>query len=586
MKKILLLLVSVMFTFSIIGCVQIVTTTTEEEWTTEETTTTGTTTQFTGSTTEGTGTTTDALTTTTTTRPVVYGDLPDEEVEITFWHIYGSGKTALLDQIIAEFMGMFPNVTITSTSQSDYNTLREKIQLGITVGQVPTMALGYPDHFANYIDAGAAYALDPLITSNIVYEITDSRSSIFGDTVTTSLDLTDFVPSYLAENNQYAGRKYYSMPYSKSTETMAVNVDVLKAHVAEIRALGITISDNGYLSHEVPLTLNQLNALNAIMVSSLTDGAGDPITDVANNKCAYLVNYDSSGNMFINMSRELGAPYTNTSGDILVDNAATLSMLNYLDTMFENRTMVLPIVWDQSYGSTNFIYGDVCMSVGSTAGVNYNIPANNLPADLAKLKFGAFVTDFVPIPQAVTANNQAVTLYAGSTPFNFTGNLSAVQQGPNIGIFKSATSAERIFAWLFIKYLTNTDNTARWAMDTGYLPARLSAYTSEVPIQLTGTFSTTYNDFLQISLDFWAADGNPGWGEADERWDFLYKSMVANIAKNQNDYYQFDPAFAAGATSAGSATARVEAGYCLENIITGAYSPSVALQSMKSQLTW
>ncbi|MDP3130350.1 MAG: extracellular solute-binding protein [Bacillota bacterium] len=586
MKKLLLLLVSVILTFSIIGCVEIVTTTTEEEWTTEATTTTNTTTQFTGSTTEGTGTTTDALTTTTTTRPVVYGDLPDEEVEITFWHIYGSGKTALLDQIIAEFEGMFPNVTITSTSQSDYNTLREKIQLGITVGMVPTLALGYPDHFANYIDAGAAYSLDPLISSDIVYEITDSSSSIFGETVTTSLDLTDFVPSYLAENNQYTGHHYYSVPYSKSTETMAVNVDVLKAHVAEIRALGITISDNGYLSHEVPLTLNQLNQLSAIMVSSLVDGAGDPISDVANNKCAYLVNYDSSGNMFINMSRELGAPYTNSSGDILVDNAATLSMLTYLNTMFQNRTMVLPSIWDASYGSTNFIYGDVCMSVGSTAGVNYNIPANNLPADLAKLQFGAFATDFVPVPQAVTANNQAVTVYAGTTPFNFTGNLSAVQQGPNIGIFKDTSSAERIYAWLFIKYLTNTDNTARWAMDTGYLPARLSAYTSEVPIQLTGTFSTTYNDFLQISLDFWATDGNPGWNEADERWDFLYKSMVANIARYQNDYYQYDPAFAAGSNSAGSATARVEAGYCLENIVTGAYSPATALQTMKSQLTW
>jgi len=586
MKKVLLLFVALFTLFTTLGCVEVLTTepTTTEPTTQPTTAPTTTTTGITQSTTSGTGTTatvttTDALTTTTTTRAVVYGTLPDDEIEITFWHIYGAGKTALLDQIIAEFEAMFPNVTITSTSQSDYNTLREKIQLGIAIGQVPTMALGYPDHFANYVEASAAYKLDNFINSNVVYEVTDSASSIFGETVTTSLDLTDFVESYLEENNQYKGGYYYSVPYSKSTETMAVNVNVLKAHVAEIRALGITISDNGYLSHNIPLTYTQIQQLATILVN--TGG-----TNAASMKCEYLLNFDSSGNMFINLSRQFSAPYTNSSGSILIDNATTRSMLNYINAMFNNNTFVLPIVWDQTYGSTNFIYGDVCMSVGSTAGVTYNIPAYNLPTDLNKLKLGNFAVDFVQTPQSVTANGTAVTVSSGGTNYNFTGNRSSVQQGPNIGIFSDASSAERLYAWMFIKYLTSTDNTARWAMDTGYLPARISAYTSEVEIRLTGTFSTTYYDFLQIAQDFWAADGSPDWGIDDERWDFLHKSMVANIARNQNDYYQYDPAFAAGSNSAGSATARVEAGYCLENMYTGAYTPEQALNNMKSQLIW
>jgi multiple sugar transport system substrate-binding protein len=567
MKKLTMLLVSALVFFGLAGCVQVVSVTTTEALTT---------------------TITDVLTgdETTTARPVVYGDLPDDEVEITFWHIYGSGKTALLDQIIAEFEAMFPNVTIVSTSQSSYDTLREKIQFGLNLADpvVPTMALGYPDHFANYVDVDAAYALNNFINSNIVYEITDSTSTIFGETVSVGLELDDFVASYLAENNQYQGGYYYSVPYSKSTETMAVNVNILREHITEIRALGIDISDNGYLSHTTPLTLNQIDQLSDILLSSQTDVNGDPTSDVANSKCAYLVNYDSSGNMFINLSRQLGAPYTNSQGEILIDNATTRSMLNYINTMFSNNEMTLPIIWDQTYGSTNFIYGDVCMTIGSTAGVTYNIPALNLPTDLTKLKFGQFDVDFVQVPQAVTENGQTVTLNAGSSQFTFTGNLSAVQQGPNIGIFKNASSAERLYAWLFIKYLTNTDNTARWAMDTGYLPARLSAYTSDVAIQLTGTFSTTYSDFLQIAQDFWAADGDPDWAVDDERWDYLYKSMVANIARNQNEYYEYDPAFAAGGTTAGSAVARVQAGYCLENIITGAYTPEQALTAMKSQL--
>lgn len=510
---------------------------------------------------------------TTTTTVQLADELPDEEVEITFWHIYGAGKTELLDQLIANFEAMYPNVTITSTSQSDYNTLREKINMGISVNQVPTMALGYPDHFAGYITAGAVVSLDQFINSDKVYEVTNASSSIFGDTVTTSLDLNDFVGSYLEENNQYPGGFYYSVPYSKSTETMAVNLSVLAAHVAEIRAAGITISDNGYLSHETPLNYDQLQLLTNILVD--TNG-----TNATTMQCEYLLNYDSSGNLFINMSRQWNAGYTNPEGEILIDNTTTRNMLAYLDTLYQSNTVVLPIAWDQSYGSTNFKYGDVCMTVGSTAGVSYNIPTAADPQE--SLQLGIFDVDFLQVPQFV--EEEGATFTAGGN--TYTGSLSAVQQGPNIGIFSNASSSEKLYAWLFIKYLLDTDNTAKWAMSTGYLPVRLSAYTSEAPIQLTQTFSTTYADFLQIAQDFWAVDGEVTWEATDERWDYLYSSMVANIAKNQVDYYQYDPAFPAGTNSAGSATARVEAGYCLENIYTDTYSPEQALSFMINQLTW
>lgn len=514
---------------------------------------------------------------TTTTTVQLADELPDEQVEITFWHIYGAGKTELLDQLIAEFEAMYPNVTITSTSQSDYNTLREKINMGISVNQVPTMALGYPDHFAGYVTAGAVVSLDQFINSTKEYEVTNPASSIFGETVSTSLDLNDFVTSYLEENNQYQGGFYYSVPYSKSTETMAVNNTVLKAHVAAIRAAGIEISDNGYLSHETPLTYDELEILTDILVD--TNG-----TNATTKKCEYLLNYDSSGNLFINASRQWNAGYTNSSGEILINNATTRNMLAYIDQLYQDNTVVLPIAWDQSYGSTNFKYGDVCMTVGSTAGVAYNIPSAADPQE--SLQLGIFDVDFVQVPQFVTTEGDNFTVNVGGSDVTVSGSLSAVQQGPNIGIFSNASANEKLFAWLFIKYLTDTDNTAKWAMSTGYLPVRLSAYTSEAPIALTQTYSTTYADFLKIAQDFWEADGEVTWALTDERWDYLYSSMVANIAKNQVDYYQYDPAFAAGTNSAGSATARVEAGYCLENIYTDTYSPEQALSFMINQLTW
>jgi multiple sugar transport system substrate-binding protein len=440
------------------------------------------------------------------------------------------------------------------------------------------MALGYPDHFAGYVQAGAAYSLNNFIYSNIRYEVMDSTSTIAGEFVDVSLDLENFVPGYLAENNQYVGGQYYSMPYSKSTETMAINRTVVKQHVAAIRAAGIDVSDEGFFSHTTPLTFTQVQTLGTILLNDTAT------TDVANFQCGYLLNYDSSGNMFINMSRQFGAPYTNSAGEILINNDTTKSMLNYINAMFTSRTFVLPNQFGQLYGSTNFKYGDICMTVGSTAGVLYNIPTSLDVA--ANLKFGIFDVDFLQVPQPVATSGQTVTLSDGTTNYNFTGSLSSVQQGPNIGIFKNASTNEKLFAWLFIKYITSAENTALWAMDTGYLPVRLSAYTSDVLIQLTPTFSTTYVDFLSIATDYWTADGDVDWAATDERWDYLHSSMVANIAKNQALYYQYDPAFPAGSSSAGSATIRVEAGYCLENIYNKSKTPTQALAFLMNQIDW
>lgn len=494
-------------------------------------------------------------------------ELPEDQITITFWHIYGEAKAALLASQIEDFEAMYPNVTVEATSQSDYDTLREKINMGVSVDQVPSMAVGYPDHFAGYVIADAAVALDQYIDSDITYEVTNSSSSIFEEDVAVGLDLTDFVQSYLDENNQYEGGYYYSVPYSKSTEMMAYNVDVMKAHVTEIRNAGITVSDNGYLSTEVPLTYDELVALRDIIV----DPSG---TDSTAMKTEFLMNYDSSSNMFINMSRQWNAGYTNSDGDILIDNDTTRSMLNWIDENFNDNTFVLPVEWDEDYGSTNFKYGDVAMTVGSTAGVAYNIPSEADEQD--SLQLGIFDVGFAPTPQPAAEEGDQFTVSIDGTDETFSGSLSAVQQGPNIGIFKDATPEERLYSWLLIKHLISAENTAAWAMQTGYLPARLSGYNSP-----------EYSNFLDVGEEFLDADGEPGWDSTDPKWNDLHASMASLVARAQNEYYQYDPAFAASSTSAGSAKVRVESGYCLENIYINRYdSTEEALNRFINAVIW
>lgn len=436
--------------------------------------------------------------------------LPDEEITIEFWHVYGQEKEALLLDYIYEFEQLYPNITVNATSQGGYDDLRNKTILAMSAGNTPTMLVAYPDHVAGYLNGDAVIPLDDFIY--------DEQWGI---------DVEDFIPSYIEENRQYQGGFMYSLPYSKSTEMMVFNKTVFEAN-------GITIPTDRALS------FTELESYVSTMV-------GDGV-----NQCEYLINYDSSANFFINNVRMWDGGYTNSSGEILVDNDNTRAMLAYVKSKFENNMIALPIAWDQQYGSANFIAGDACMTVGSTAGIGYNIPGP-----------GTFEVGVAPIPQWDLENHP-----------------SAVQQGPNVAIMKGdhISSAEQLAAWLFIKYITEAEQTAKWSMLTGYLPVRISGYESDV-----------YQEFLGIT-DLYNAGTLNGHEFSDELEDFLgvpadylYESMAANAAYLQVEYYEFDPAFSL--EQASSSEARLQAGIVMEAIFGGTVTVDQVIQAMIDELT-
>jgi len=420
----------------------------------------------------------------------VLSELPTDEISLTFWHIYGQDKSALLDELIVEFETMYPNITIESVSYGSYTDILSKTKKAIGTGVTPDLVVGYPDHFAEYRDLGGIIPLDNFV-----------ESEEWG------IDLDDFIDSYLAENQQFEDGMY-SLPYSKSTEMMVYNKEFFDAQ-------GITFEAN-----EV-LTWTDLETYADTMV-----GTGE-------NQCEFLINFDSSANFFINSSRQWGAPYTNSAGEVLVDNDETKAMLTYFKGLMDENILALPIEWDESYGSNNFLAQDVCMTVGSTAGLKYNLPAVQLDeADY-------FEVGILPIPQFED------------------GTLSAMQQGPNIAILENTSDAERLAAWLFITFLTNTENSARWAIDTGYLPVRESSFQSDL-----------YQELLN----------NPS-------PDYVYESLLANAAYSQVAYYQYDPAFA-GIGQISSSKVREEAGFAMEAIYVGTKTVDEAIQDMLDQLSW
>lgn len=110
-------------------------------------------------------------------------------IQINFWTGFGKDITEGLDQIIADFEAEYPYIDIVHESKGGYSGLTKAINLAITTRKYPQVALGYPDHFAQYIYNGIQCDLSGYINSS------DPDLKI---------DINDFNSDFLKENLELA----------------------------------------------------------------------------------------------------------------------------------------------------------------------------------------------------------------------------------------------------------------------------------------------------------------------------------------------------------------------------------------------
>jgi ABC-type glycerol-3-phosphate transport system substrate-binding protein len=70
--------------------------------------------------------------------------------------------------------------------------------------------------------------------------------------------------------------------------------------------------------------------------------------------------------------------------------------------------------------------------------------------------------------------------------------------GTNVVIFRKATRRQQEAAWTFIKWFTDTEQTARWAAGTYYVPVRKSAFGTEVLKQQFEQYPGLIDAFAQL----------------------------------------------------------------------------------------
>ena len=398
----------------------------------------------------------------------------DNRTKVVFWHTMGKDNQVMLEKWIEEFEKAHPDIKIEHAAQGGYDDINDKLKKAIPAGTYPTMAFAYPDHVADYL--GKNFANSKVVPLNDL--INDPEIGI---------DLNDYVDSYLEEGLSYGTDTYYSMPYTKSTEVLFYNKTFFDA--------------NGLVP---PTTWDEFETL-AAKIRELDSES-------------IVLGYDSADNLFITMAEQNGNPYTSANPDehYLFNVEANHNMVKKLDTWFDNKWLTTKDMLNGDYTSNKFKAQDIYMSVGSTGGIGYNVPADDEEGN------PSFDAAAAKLPQVDPENGKAIS------------------QGPSICFFKQSDKQVRA-AWQFYAYITNAENSAKWASETGYNPVNKGSYETE-----------TYKKYLAK--------------------DDLY-GRVAKVTKEMDSWYFVSPAFK------GSSTARKQVGLILTNVFGNKFSVEQAFQA-------
>lgn len=361
------------------------------------------------------------------------GGYDGSEVTITFYHTMGSNLTDVLENYIAEFNKLYPNIHIVHTKIGGYDDVRDQISTEITTGAQPNIAYCYPDHVALYNLAGSVITLDSLINSTVEVTRADGTKETLG---LTKDQIADFIEGYYNEGKQFGDGLMYTMPLSKSTEVLYYNATFFAEH-----------------NLTPPTTWEEMEEL-CKKIKEI-DPKSIPL------------GYDSEANWFITMCEQYGSPYTSATGDhFLFDNETNREFVKKFREWYQKGYLTTQKIYgvytSGLFTSTNEVKS--YMSIGSSAGATHQRPTANADGSYP------FDVGIATIPQVSETNKKVIS------------------QGPSLCIFKKANQnpQEVVASWLFVKYLTTTvEFQAEFSMASGYVPVIKSVSENE-----------TYKEFI------------------------------------------------------------------------------------------
>ena len=361
----------------------------------------------------------------------------DASNQIIFYCSAGDGLIDHIQAVADAFNETSDYDVVIESSGGGYDGIKSAVLNDISAGTVPSVAYCYPDHVAEYLDAGVVIDLNQYIDDP---EIGFSAEEI-----------ADFIPGYWNEGFEAFGGTsradgMYTVPFSKSTEVMYYNQTALDDLVAR-------------------------GVLTAEEVQNIDNWTWDEFWEICSKieNSAYSnwtpMGYDSVDNWFITLCEQYGYDYTSASTPhYLFNNDNVKSMLQTLKDKFDDhlfttqdiygsytsglftaeRTVEDPLVQEDGKASQSCVF-----SIGSSAG------ASHQESD------GLFVEGVTNIPQ-VNPNNK-----------------KSINQGPSLVMLDQGSSdeaqAKERATWLFVKELLDPEFQATFSRSSGYIPVRISS---------------------------------------------------------------------------------------------------------------
>ena len=350
------------------------------------------------------------------------GGYDGSAVTITFYHtMSATNLQPVLNDAIARFNELYPNVTVEHKQVGDYDAVRNQIKTELTVGGQPNIAYCYPDHVALYNVAKAVVPLDDLIASTVEVTRADGSKEIMG---LSEEQVGNYIEGFYNEGRAFGDGKMYTLPFSKSTEVLYYNKTFFEAN-----------------NLTVPTTWDEMEVL------------CEKIKTLQPNSTP--LGYDSENNWFITMCEQYGSPYTSATKvdgtHYLFDNATNHAFVEKFASWYAKGWVTTK---ELSGGYTSDAFkkaegelGKSYMSIGSSAGAVHQAP------DLVNGEY-PFEVGIVPIPQVDPANPKVIS------------------QGPSVCIFQQDNPQEVYASWLLVKFLTtDVEFQASFSEASGYVPA-------------------------------------------------------------------------------------------------------------------
>ena len=356
-----------------------------------------------------------------------------KKIELTFWAKNDTNKvqTAVYTNAIEKFQELYPNVTINIRLYADYGRIFNDVITNIATDTTPNICITYPDHIATYLTGeNVMLPLDDWMA--------DSRFGLGGSEVRfDSPKQEEIVPEFLDEC--ILDGHYYALPYMRSTEALYINKELVEK-----------------LGYEVPdiLTWDFVWEVSEKAMEKDEDG----VFKVNGQKTLIPFIYKSTDNMMITMLKQLGAPYSNENGEVLIFNETTAELMKEIYTHAKSRAFSTFAI--SSYPGNFLNAGQCIFALDSTAGATW-MGSSAPMLDIHKEQVVPFTTLVRPIPQFDPEHPQMIS------------------QGPSICVFNKADSQEVLASWLFAQYLLSNEVQLGYAETEGYLPVTTKAQESE-----------------------------------------------------------------------------------------------------------